>query len=123
MSSPVLDKFGGLITQEMRDKALDFFEDAVQDKLRAPSLRGFQDELASLSDQQLALVRRAVMLSLDHGIHDFLFALVKSHDSEQGIEVRVDGLNIVELSDGLHGEPWTREGWIARLGRYPESNE
>ena len=65
-------------------------------------------------------MRRCVIEAIDHGMHDFLFALVDAHDFNKGIEVLVDGQNIVELSDGLHGEPFVN-GWIAKFGK-PELN-
>ena len=43
-------------------------------------------------------------------MHDLLVGFVEAHDMEEGIEVFVDGENVVELSDGLHGEQFTENG-------------
>ncbi len=42
---------------------------------KAPSLKKLQQDLQGLTPAQRALVRRAVVKSLDLAIHDFLFAL------------------------------------------------
>ena len=47
-------------------------------------------------------------------MHDFLFALQKIDD----IQILVDGQNIVELSDGIHGEAYSDEGWFAKYSRH-----
>ncbi len=67
------------------------------------------------------MARRVLLKALDVGLHDFLFGLQEAHDLEQGITVMVEDQNIAEFSDGLHGEPWSEDGWIARFSQYPQS--
>jgi hypothetical protein len=39
---------------------------------------------------------------------------------KEGIALLVDGKNLVELSDGLHGESLGADGWNARFSKYGE---
>jgi hypothetical protein len=121
--SDALDKFGELVVTQLRDRALEFFDMLAAGKWKAPRLLTLQDELAGLSDEQRRIVRRCVVDAVDVGMHDFLFALVTAHDFDEGIEVLVDGENVVELSDQLNGEQFGENGWIARFGKYSQSGE
>jgi hypothetical protein len=56
-------------------------------------------------------------------MHDFLFAVQELSDAGQQFEIRVDGENVASLSDGLHGEIFTEEGWIATYSKFPRSRD
>ncbi|MCA9267540.1 MAG: hypothetical protein KDA41_03675 [Planctomycetales bacterium] len=120
MTDAALDKFGRLVVNQLRDKAIDHFDALAAKQYKAPSLAKLQVDLGSLNAQQQAIVRRCVISAVDVGLHDFLFGLVESHDFSGGVVVLSDGKNVVELSDGLHGEQFTDDGWIARFGKHPE---
>jgi hypothetical protein len=123
MAAPEVDKFGQLLVTKLRDTALDFFEGLALGHWKSPSLKRLQAGLAGLSPRQHELVRRCVVACVDRGVHDFLFALGESHDSDSGIQIVVDGRDIAELSDGLQGEPHGEHGWIAKFGKHPEGQE
>lgn len=121
MAHPAVDKFGELIIHELRDKAIRHFDFLSGQHYKG--LEELQRELASFSPEQLAIVRRCIVSSVDHGLHDFLFGLVEAHDCEAGIAIMVDGENVAELSDGLNGEQFTDRGWIAKFGAYDEAGQ
>ena len=54
---------------------------------------------------------------------DFLFGLQEQANSNGNIEIRVNGKNIAELSDGLQGEPYGSKGWQAKHSRFSEKQE
>jgi hypothetical protein len=122
MAQPEVDTFGELIVTQLRDTTLDFFDGLAYGRWRAPATRRLQVDLAALSSEQREVVRRCVVACVDRGIHDFLFAL---HEAQRGDEVTiiVDGHNVAELSDGLQGELYGEQGWIARFGKYPEGQD
>ena len=73
-----------------------------------------------MPDSMKYLVLRCVVGAIDGAIHDLLFTLQDSHDRNLGVEILVDGKNVAEVSDGLHGEPNGEQGWIARFSQFPE---
>ncbi len=91
--------------------------------MEGPSLKNLQAELAKLTDEQRMVTRRCVVNCLDNALHDFLFALGEANDFDKGITLVFDGKNLAEISDGLHGEAFTDEGWIARFSEFPETSE
>jgi len=76
--------------------------------------------LAALTDTQRALVRACVTNAVDATLHGLLFGLVEQSDFGQVIRVTVDEKNAAELSDGLQGEPYSDDGWIARFSAFDE---
>ena len=121
MAHPAVDKFGALVTRQLRDNSIDHFDRLAAQLHKAPSLLDLQRRLSELPDDVQALVRDCVVSCVDTGLHDFLFGLVESHDADAGIAVIVDGTNIVDASDGLHGEQFTDDGWIARFGAFDQN--
>jgi hypothetical protein len=115
---PSVDKFGELLMTKFRDRAISFYEMVAANKWAGKSR--FQADIAGLTPEQLDIVRRCVIQAIDHGLHDFLFAVGEASDS---IQILVDGKNIIELSDGLHGEAYGSKGWIVKFSEYAESHE
>lgn len=118
MSVGPLDKFGQFLMESLRDRCIEHFEFLAKGKWRAPALQGLQAEVAALSEHDRDVVRRCVVEGIDSAIHDFLFKLQERADFANDIQVIVDGQNIVQLSDGIHGEPFGDDGWHARFSRY-----
>lgn len=111
---PPVAKFGKFIVENLRDKGIDFAEELLRKHWKASSLIDIQNELATLNDTQKIAFIKAVTETIDSAMHDFLFALQEIND----IQILVDGQNIVELSDGIHGEAYSDEGWFAKYSRH-----
>ena len=118
-----LDKFGKFLMENFRDKAIFYAENLLAGKWKASSLLELQSKLAKFSEEEKEIIFFCVIQSLDNGIHDFLFAL-QDHNPNQSAEVKitVDDINIEPLSQGLHGEIFSEEGWRARFSNYGERN-
>jgi hypothetical protein len=117
MSKP-LDKFGEFVVTKLRDAVIDHADVLLAAHSKAPGLQALQAELRRLTPDQRAIVRRCVVESVDSGLHDFLFALQEEYDAGGGVLVVVDGKSVAAESDGLHGEPYTVDGWYARFSKH-----
>ena len=113
-----LDVFGKLVTERLRDAALEKFDSLSHGKLKAPSLRSLQVALASLKPRERDIFRRCLVSSVDSAIHDLLFSLQEGEYEGTSVQVIVGGSDVNELSDGLHGEPYGDEGWISRFSKF-----
>ena len=120
-SSPV-DKFGKFIVENLRDKGIDFAEGLLRKHWKAPSLLDMQNEIANLNDTQKTAFIKAVTETIDGAIHDFLFALQEQADFDNDIQILVDGQNIVELSDGIHGEAYSSDGWYEKYSKFKKNS-
>lgn len=113
-----IDKFGKFLVENLRDKGICYAERLLNNHWKAPVLQNIQSELASLSDSQKNTVKRAVIATVDTAIHDFLFALQEQADFDNDIQIIVDSENVVELSDGIHGEAYSEKSWYAKYSKY-----
>lgn len=118
--SKAIDKFGKFIVDNLRDKGINFAELLLKKHWKAPALQELQDRLEKLSKEDKNSVRDAVTASIDTAIHDFLFALQEQAGFGNDIQIIVDGKNIVETSDAIHGEAYSAEGWNAKFSKYPK---
>jgi hypothetical protein len=117
---PAANKFGEFVVKNLWDESVEFFDLLARGHWKAPAIQQLQKDLAALSPEQRSIVRQCVLQSLGTGLHQFLFALGEAHDFKQGITVIVDGVDIVEQSDGLHGESFGPDGWMAKYSKHPE---
>jgi hypothetical protein len=118
-----LDKFGSFIVKNLRDQALDDLEMLLRGAWKSSATQDMQRRLGLLTDDQKQLFREVANRVITTGMHEFLFALQEMSDANKGVEVQVDGSNIASLSDGLHGEIFSEEGWIAKYSKFPHSTD
>ena len=116
-----LDEFGKFLMANLRDPAIEYFDILAKGGWKAPGLAALQADLKSLSPEQLKIVRQCVLSCIDNGIHDFLFRLQEVGDLDGGIRVYVKGHDVSAISDGLHGELSTENGWIAKYSKFREA--
>jgi hypothetical protein len=110
-----LDEFGAFIVKHLHDSGIRFGEKLLAGSYRAPAVAVLQSDLQTLEPSQRAAVSELVSKVLCTAIHDFLFALQEQADFENHICLTVRGTNVVEASDGIHGEAYGPDGWFARF--------
>jgi hypothetical protein len=113
-----IDKFWKFLVENLRDKGISHAEKLLNNQWKAPALQNIQSELIGLSISQKEAVRKAVIATIDSAVHDFLFALQEQADFDNTIQIIVDGVNIVDLSDGIHGEAYSGDGWYAKYSKH-----
>jgi hypothetical protein len=116
-----LDRFGKFLIEHLRDAPLDDLQRLLDGKMKAPAFRSLQVALGELDSKTIGAVRECVVTILNTAMHDFLFALTEATDRKGDVLVTSGGVNVAAVSDGLQGEPYGEDGWIARFSRHPES--
>lgn len=114
-----LDKLGKMLMADVRDKVLDGQELLLTGRLRASAKQDYQARIAKLPPDQKELLREVIAETIDTTLHDLLFALEVMHDRGGPVELMLDGKPASDFSDGLQGELFGAEGWIARFSRHP----
>lgn len=109
-----LDKFGKFLVENLRDKGVNFAELLLEGHWKAETFLSLKNKLGKLTDAEIEAVKKVVIATMDSAIHDFLFALQEQSE----IQILSDGENVVELSDGIHGEQFSDEGWFAKYSKY-----
>ena len=118
-----LDKFGQFLMKNFRDNAIYKINSLFEGHSKAPAYQKLQNSLKPIKDEEKEIIKKAFIISLDSGLHDFLFSLQESTDNKEGIEVLVNGTNIASQSDGLQGELFTEDGWLSKYSEYGEPSE
>ena len=113
-----LNSFGKFLVENLRDKGIFYAEGLLDGRWKAPALQDIQSGLSGLSAAEKQVVRKAVISTIDSAIHDFLFALQEQADFDNTIQILVNGNNIVEISDGIHGESFSEDGWNAKFSKH-----
>lgn len=118
MSKQSLDIFGEFLVKNLRDNGIENAETLLNNKSKAPSNLKIQTEISKFNESQKELIKEIVIKSIDTAIHNFLFSLQELADFENNIQISVNGKNIVELSDGIHGESYSEDGWNVKFSKY-----
>ena len=113
-----LDKFGKFFVQNTRDQALLDYEKIIANKWKAPALIELQNEVSKMDADSKKIMSEVIDRIIITTMFNFLVSIQQSHDINEGIEVICDGESIAEISDGLHGELFSDEGWIKKYSRY-----
>lgn len=118
MSHPVLEKFGELLMTRVRDKAIADWDKIIGGEMRGERAQRVQALLASLIPDQVEVVKQLLPQIVDTTLHHLLWVL----EQERSIEVRTgvgegQPQSVRDLSDGLPGELYSSNGWIARYSR------
>jgi len=122
--SEALNDFGKILISDVRDPAIDTFLRIANKQARAPAEIDLQKMLEVFDDKQMEAVRKIVFCSIDDMLHNFLW-MIEQH--EENIELNYNGddgqkmSNLRDISDGLSGELYSEDGWIARFSEYEES--
>lgn len=113
-----LSKFGQIIAEDLRNSALNRHLDIESGFVSTETCKTLTKPLKDFTPEQLNIVRQLITEAVDCGIHDFLFALEsRKHD----ITVKIDKLDIADLSDGLNGELYTKDGWFECFSQHKET--
>jgi len=118
-----IDKFGKFIVQKLRDETIEYYERLAEGTWKAPMIQKLQNQVMHLNKEQKELIQRCIRECVDHGIHEFLFAFQEQSDFDNEIKIIVKDRNIIEISDGIHGESFGEDGWYARFSKYGEIPE
>ncbi|MBI5724772.1 MAG: hypothetical protein HZA50_12490 [Planctomycetes bacterium] len=114
-----LDKFGEFFVQNFRDKALSRLQFIIERKWKSPSLQSLQNRLARLSSEDKQLIQELTDDIIIAAMHDVLFAFQESHDTGKGADITFNGKSMASMSDGLHGELFSEDGWIKKFSKHP----
>lgn len=120
----LLEKFGQIIISEVRDEAIDKFQMIASGEMKSAAATSLHEKLTGFSKDELDVVREVVVSSIDDVLHNFLW-MIEQHEEDisVGCAEHEDSSkeDVRELSDGLSGEMYTEDGWIAKYSRYKEN--
>ncbi|XZE21316.1 hypothetical protein SH449x_001216 [Pirellulaceae bacterium SH449] len=112
----ILDKFGESLVHEVRDISVAVALKSLRGQMKSDESKELHRELSLIPENTRLLIEKYATEMIDSTIHNFLAFFEGSQDflltsKEDGDEL----IDLNEISDGLAGELFTEEGWIARF--------
>lgn len=115
-----LEKFGEFLTKNLRDNGIEYFDALINGLSRTPDVLLLEDDVKSFYFDQIKIIRKCVVKTIDNAIHDFLSAVQEKTCKEYKITITVNGKDITLISDCLQAEPYSDSGWYARYSKFGE---
>ncbi len=113
----ILSEFGEMFSKEIRDSTLVRYEKIKKGELGSASAKALHAKLELLDKESMSIVDELVLDVVDAALFRFL-RLVE----QEGIVVSYNECNnVADLSDGISGEIFGSDGWIALYSDFPPS--
>jgi len=114
----VLQSFGREYVRQVRDGSLAWLDGVVSGRMKGARCERLYALIAEFSPQQREALRTLCAHLTDHVLHETLSFFEQSERWQLADEA---GENLAELSDGLCGELYGKDGWVEKFSGYPAS--
>jgi hypothetical protein len=119
MSEPSLDVFGRLLITRVRDETISDWDMIVAGRMKGERALKLRQLLDMFSDEQRRAFLSLVPSIVDTVLHHLLWMFDQEEDVQLGMNVGDRQIqNLKDISDGLVGELYSDEGWIARFSKH-----
>ncbi len=119
MSQFMLEKFGEILIQKVRDEAINDWEKILNGKMKGLRAAEIRNLLSVYSIEQVKVFRELIPEVVDTTLHHLLWT-IEQLDILKILFSDTDETtcDIKELSDGLPGELYGDRGWIKRFSKH-----
>lgn len=117
MTQYALDQFGKHLIQDVRDRAIEDLDKTLAGEMKGRSAARIMQIIESETNC-LDLIKRLVPYYVDLTIHKVLAALEEAPVSITYHLPSGESVNIKAATDGLSGELYSEDGWIARFSSF-----
>ena len=113
-----LNEFGKIFVTEVRDNTINSLDKMLNGSMKGVTAEKVQEKILALTNEQIDVIRWLIPQIVDINLYNMLF-MIEEHDD---LELLFEKENLKEASDGLSGELYTEDGWIAKFSneRYEE---
>ncbi len=114
-----LDNFGENFIKSVRDNTLFDFDLIVDGKMKSQRAILLHEQIAKLDNEQVELLKFIIKTFVDKALFNSLFFFEEGDWQISNPSKKIE--NLSDLSDGLSGELYTEDGWIAKFSKYEKS--
>lgn len=124
MNDEILMMLGKLIMEKARDDSISCLFDEIKGNINSYQGIRIRELLTNFNKEQIEIIIKLVPTVVDTSLHYFL-DMIDSSDEIKLLfkEGDLNYIDIKELSDGLAGELYSDEGWIAKFSKQPHGLE
>jgi len=118
VSSFLSDCFGEVFIRQVRDRTITEWEKIIDGRMKGVTAKKVRDEINVANSEVSKILIRMVPRIVDTAIHNVLWSLEQEQSVNLFVEKDGEGpANIRDESDGLAGELYGENGWIARFSQ------
>jgi len=113
-----LDLFGQILMNDVRDITIDQWEGRLDGKNKGVTSKDVFKKCQHFSLEDKELIKKLFSQVIDTTIHHLLVAIEQNESLNVTISLDSNkSVNIEDVSDGLAGELYTGNGWIATFSK------
>lgn len=116
MSEAGLDRIGELLVKQVRDPSIDNIRNVLLGRMKGDDAERVRKALAGLEDEALVKFAAVVPELVDQVVHNLCVMLEEDDDLDLVLETNSGSVVASQESDGLAGELYGEDGWLARFG-------
>jgi len=121
MPDSVLDRFGRLLMSEVRDRSIRHWKMIAEGSMKGEEALRLHEQFSQMTSHDQDVAMMCAPQIIDIVLHNLLAMFNQEEDLEVSLKLG-DGIvpSLRDASDGLCGELYSEEGWIARFSREEE---
>jgi len=117
-----LDAFGSLLMKRVRDQVIFEWNGYIDGQMKGSTAARIQESLHLFDTRQIAALHQLIPEIVDTTLHHLLWMI----EQEKAVNLTLSDKDgevheLRDLSDGLAGELYAEDGWIARFSKNPKS--
>lgn len=117
MNAIAMDMYGKALMSEVRDETISQIDRTIDGKMRDESSQLIKEKLSQFNSDQLETLKWLVPQIVDLSLHNLLTMIEQSEVVKIMVIDGKNNVDINQVSDGLAGELYTEDGWIARFSQ------
>jgi len=118
MANDKLEFLGQTLMRLCRDESIEHIRMVLSGKMKGGKAEAVRQELGLLDPVVLGSVLRIVPAMVDSVLHNFLWMLEQTEELDLVVALDGDEIRASDESDGLAGELYGEDGWIARCSQF-----
>lgn len=120
-----LDVFGRLLMKEVRDRTISSYDRMASGTIKSVTGKKLYALMNDFDEDQKNVIKAIVLSQIDGAIHNFLWLIERQGTSTFPLvlEGGMPPVDLAAASDGLSGELYSDEGWIAQYSSNESSIE
>jgi hypothetical protein len=117
MAKDILDQFGILLMEWVRDWSIEELDSLIDGNGKSPEQKKLGQLYKALPPDSRDALEKLVPVAVDTALHYFLWLVEENQDLDLVMKTPKGLRSVKSESDGLSGEIYSHRGWIARFSK------
>jgi len=123
MSKDMLDQFGALLMEWVRDWSIEELDSVIRGNGKSPEQKKLGKLFKTLPSGPQDALEKLVPIAVDTTLHYFLWLIEENQNLDLVMKTPNGVQSLRNESDGLSGELHSSNGWITRFSKQRSSDD